>query len=238
MQTIQDRGYVWKKGQALVPTTDAFAVVSLLEQHFSAPRGLRVHGPDGGRPRRDRRWPSAASPVAPQVLVRQRRPRSARHEGEGPRGGRRRGHQHDPARRRRARRADRGPQRSLRPVPQAGRGHRLDPRGPAASTSSPSIGPSRSCSAPEGRRAARRPIPRPGCRSTPRAVASAPTCSSATPTRCRRTPSRRCRRCSRRCRSRRSRSRTRCSCSPCPGSSGSTPRAARSWPATGSSART
>ncbi len=35
MQTIQDRGYVWKKGQGLVPTTDAFAVVSLLEQHFS-----------------------------------------------------------------------------------------------------------------------------------------------------------------------------------------------------------
>ena len=35
MNTIQDRGYVWKKGQALVPTTDAFAVVSLLEQHFS-----------------------------------------------------------------------------------------------------------------------------------------------------------------------------------------------------------
>ncbi len=35
MQTIQDRGYVWKKGQALVATTDAFAVVSLLEQHFS-----------------------------------------------------------------------------------------------------------------------------------------------------------------------------------------------------------
>jgi DNA topoisomerase-1 len=35
MQTIQDRGYVWKKGQALVPTTDAFAVVNLLEQHFT-----------------------------------------------------------------------------------------------------------------------------------------------------------------------------------------------------------
>jgi DNA topoisomerase-1 len=35
MQTIQERGYVWKKGQALVPSTDAFAVVSLLEQHFS-----------------------------------------------------------------------------------------------------------------------------------------------------------------------------------------------------------
>ncbi len=35
MQTIQDRGYVWKKGQALVPTSDAFAVVNLLEQHFA-----------------------------------------------------------------------------------------------------------------------------------------------------------------------------------------------------------
>lgn len=35
METIQHRGYVWKKGQALVPTTDAFAVVNLLEQHFS-----------------------------------------------------------------------------------------------------------------------------------------------------------------------------------------------------------
>ena len=34
MQTIQDRGYVWKKGQALVPTADAFAVVALLEGHF------------------------------------------------------------------------------------------------------------------------------------------------------------------------------------------------------------
>ncbi|MEY2454970.1 MAG: topoisomerase [Acidimicrobiaceae bacterium] len=35
MQTIQDRGYVWKKGQALVPTSDAFAVVNLLERHFT-----------------------------------------------------------------------------------------------------------------------------------------------------------------------------------------------------------
>jgi len=34
IQTIQDRGYVWKKGQALVPTWTAFAVVNLLEQHF------------------------------------------------------------------------------------------------------------------------------------------------------------------------------------------------------------
>jgi DNA topoisomerase-1 len=35
MQTIQDRGYVWRKGQALVPTTQAFAVVKLLEGHFT-----------------------------------------------------------------------------------------------------------------------------------------------------------------------------------------------------------
>ncbi len=34
MQTIQDRGYVWKKGSALVPSWVAFAVVGLLEGHF------------------------------------------------------------------------------------------------------------------------------------------------------------------------------------------------------------
>jgi DNA topoisomerase-1 len=31
---VQDRGYVWKKGQALVPTWTAFAVVQLMEHHF------------------------------------------------------------------------------------------------------------------------------------------------------------------------------------------------------------
>ncbi len=34
MTTIQDRGYVWKKGSALVPTFVAFGVVGLLETHF------------------------------------------------------------------------------------------------------------------------------------------------------------------------------------------------------------
>ncbi|MCG8557051.1 MAG: type I DNA topoisomerase [Proteobacteria bacterium] len=34
ISTIQDRGYVWKKASALVPSFKAFAVVSLLEQHF------------------------------------------------------------------------------------------------------------------------------------------------------------------------------------------------------------
>jgi DNA topoisomerase-1 len=34
MRTIQDRGYVWKKGPALVPSWIAFAVTGLLEGHF------------------------------------------------------------------------------------------------------------------------------------------------------------------------------------------------------------
>ena len=34
MNTIVDRGYVWKKGTALVPSFTAFSVVTLLEQHF------------------------------------------------------------------------------------------------------------------------------------------------------------------------------------------------------------
>ena len=34
MTTIQDRGYVFKRGSALVPTFTAFGVVSLLEKHF------------------------------------------------------------------------------------------------------------------------------------------------------------------------------------------------------------
>jgi DNA topoisomerase-1 len=35
ISTVQDRGYVWKKGSALVPTWLAFAVIGLLEQHFA-----------------------------------------------------------------------------------------------------------------------------------------------------------------------------------------------------------
>ena len=35
MQTIQDRGYVTKRGRALVPTFLAFSVTGLLEQHFT-----------------------------------------------------------------------------------------------------------------------------------------------------------------------------------------------------------
>ncbi|MFM8896340.1 MAG: type I DNA topoisomerase, partial [Actinomycetales bacterium] len=35
MSTILDRGYVWKKGSALVPSFTAFAVIRLLEEHFA-----------------------------------------------------------------------------------------------------------------------------------------------------------------------------------------------------------
>ncbi len=34
LDTIQGRGYVWKKGSALIPSWIAFAVIGLLEQHF------------------------------------------------------------------------------------------------------------------------------------------------------------------------------------------------------------
>ena len=34
INTVQDRGYVWKRGAALIPSWVAFAVVGLLEQHF------------------------------------------------------------------------------------------------------------------------------------------------------------------------------------------------------------
>src|SRR6476619_4145639 len=36
VKRLEDRGYVWKKGQALVPTWTAFAVIRLLEEHFDA----------------------------------------------------------------------------------------------------------------------------------------------------------------------------------------------------------
>lgn len=35
IQTIQDRGYIYKRGRALVPTFLAFSVTGLLEQHFA-----------------------------------------------------------------------------------------------------------------------------------------------------------------------------------------------------------
>src|SRR5690606_42116664 len=34
ISTVQERGYVWRKGSALGPSWVAFAVVGLLEKHF------------------------------------------------------------------------------------------------------------------------------------------------------------------------------------------------------------
>ena len=54
MQTIQNRGYVWKKGQALVPSWSAFAVVQTPGEPLRRRGRLLVHRPHGERPRRDR----------------------------------------------------------------------------------------------------------------------------------------------------------------------------------------
>ena len=53
--TILDRGYVWKKGSALVPSFTAFAVVGLLERYFGDLVDYGFTAAHGGRPRRDRR---------------------------------------------------------------------------------------------------------------------------------------------------------------------------------------
>ncbi len=52
IDTIQARNYVFKKGNALVPTWVAFSVAKLLEDHLSRSGRLPVHGPNGRRPRR------------------------------------------------------------------------------------------------------------------------------------------------------------------------------------------
>ena len=75
IDTILDRGYVIKKGTALVPTFLAFAVMELLEQHFEPARRLRVHRADGGRPRPHRRRRGGAGRLAARVLLRRERGR-------------------------------------------------------------------------------------------------------------------------------------------------------------------
>ena len=70
--TIQDRGYVFTKGPALVPTWLAFAVTRLLEEHFAAARRLRLHRLDGGGPRPDRQRRRGAGRVARALLLRRR----------------------------------------------------------------------------------------------------------------------------------------------------------------------
>ena len=76
ISTIVDRGYVWKKGSALVPSFTAFAVVGLLEQHFGELVDYGFTAVDGERPRRDRRRARGGAAVADPLLLR-RPPKSA-----------------------------------------------------------------------------------------------------------------------------------------------------------------
>ena len=138
MQTIQDRGYVWKKGSALVPSWTAFAVIGLLGVVLRPPRRLRVHGKRRERPRLDRRRHGVSRRVAAAVLL--RRQRSRRRSGPDLRAGRpeaahrvtaggdrRAGRQLDPTGRRRGRAG-----RALRAVPATRRGARVHPGGSGA----------------------------------------------------------------------------------------------------------
>ena len=54
IKTIQDRGYVHKKGSALVPSWVAFAVIGSAGAALRPAGRLRLHRGDGGRARRDR----------------------------------------------------------------------------------------------------------------------------------------------------------------------------------------
>ena len=140
--TILDRGYVWKKGTALVPSFTAFAVVGPARALLRRPGRLRLHRVDGGRPRRDRRRARGGAALADALLLRQRgagcgqrarRTRSrrlglkatvaahlseidAREINSIPLGNGTR------------RRADRGPGRPLRALPAAGGGPGVHPR--------------------------------------------------------------------------------------------------------------
>ena len=104
--TILDRGYVFKKGTALVPTWLAFAVIGLLEQHFGAARRLRLHRRDGGGPRPDRQRrgrpgrSGCATSTSAMGAGRRRARRPARRWSTGPRRHRRPRGQLDPDRRR------------------------------------------------------------------------------------------------------------------------------------------
>ena len=118
MGTILDRGYVYKKGTALVPTFVAFSVTQLLEQALRPARRLRLHREARGRPRPDRSRRRGAGRLAPPLLLR-RRQRSGLHalvtdHLDGHRRARRQLDRDTRIRHRRARRA-------LRAVPRARR---------------------------------------------------------------------------------------------------------------------
>ena len=89
--TILNRGYVYKKGTALVPAWLAFSVVRLLEEHFPRQVSYEFTADDGGRPRRDRRRPEGPGHRARRVLLRRRRRRGPQDAGHRARRDRRQG---------------------------------------------------------------------------------------------------------------------------------------------------
>ena len=135
IQTIQDRGYVWKKGQALVPTWTAFAVVGLLEQHFddlvdyafTARVETDLDAIAAGQQAKDR-WLSAFYFGEDPERLERRRSRAGAAGPEAPRRGeprpdRCRGDQHVPPRHRPRRQRHRGQAGQVRAVREARRRH-------------------------------------------------------------------------------------------------------------------
>ena len=162
--TIQERGYVWKKGTALVPSFTAFAVVGLLEQYFAnlVDYGFTAAMENdldeiAGGAREALPWltsfyfgdPGAAGHGAAGAERSRRRGRE-RQRGRQPRPQERdrrppgrdrrpRGELHPPRRRRRGPRRG-GPRRSLRALSPARGGAGLDPRGPPPRRADPREG--------------------------------------------------------------------------------------------------
>ena len=141
MQTIQDRGYVWKRGGTLVPTWTAFAVVNLLERHFETLVDYAFTA----------RMEDDLDAIARNELAKAEW-LTRFYFGNGDPGLKRLVHDNldlidaaeinsIPARARCQRRTRRGEARSLRPVCEAGRGHRVGAREPAAGRAHTRPGP-------------------------------------------------------------------------------------------------
>ena len=207
--TILDRGYVFKRGTALVPAFLAFSVVDC-SSSTSAGSSTTTSRRDGGRPRPDRDRRRAAGRVArastsatdgAAAAAGQRPPRA----GLGPRRDRRSRDQLA-----RDRRRDRPPRRPLRAVSRARRAAREHPRGARPRRADGRAG--RGAPRAAQRRARLGPI-----RDRPPIVARTgrygPYVTEVLPEDAKEKPPPR--RCSRRCRSTRSRSTTRFACSCC-----------------------
>ena len=143
--TILDRGYVWKKGTALVPSFTAFAVVGLLERYFGnlVDYGFTASmeddldeiaaGTEEVLPWLTRFYfgseaPGAMGSDGTEVDTLGLKATVSAHLAEIDA----REINSIPLGRGERRRADRRPRRSLRPVPPTRRGPRLDPRRPGA----------------------------------------------------------------------------------------------------------